>query len=695
MPNRLLNLWAFALVTCLCMSALRSQEKKVDSLITLLTNTTLHDTVRLATLNELSYNYYFIDPEEGTKIADQALLLAKSLNDNQGIATALSNLGHNYSAQGFDSLALRAYDHAISLYREINNTKGIARLKYNKGLVYFNQSDYHRAKDNNQEAFEEFEKEKDTFLMAKMLNSIGINEMYLTQYPEALTSYLKAKRLYEDLKLTGDLQYASTNSNIGLLYARLEKWDQALEYQQKALQLFREVEFKEGIANALANLGRIYEGMGNPEKGISLYGESHAIMERNHNERGMASALTNMGIAYTGMGDYTKAIPYFQQTRTIYERLKNTNNLSIVHRNLADCFKNLPSPGNLEMAEMHYRTSLNYAKQAGSLNLQYDALENLAQMQAKKGDYQKAYTSKSRAISLRDSFSSLDQKEEIARLEAQYEYNHEKSVMSAEHERAQAISKAAIAEQTLKKNRAIAAIGFICLAALIAYLIYKKRRDLSEMKLLADFKIKVAETELKALRSQMNPHFIFNAMNSISDYMAKNDLNTANEFLVKFSKLIRAILENSERTWISLAEDLQLMELYMQIESLRLHDKFSYSFHVADDIDTENILVPPLILQPFIENSIWHGISQKSAPCHIDIAIKRESDFLVCSVDDDGVGRQKTIHTKGANTSMGVQITKNRLEILNRLKRENGSIEMIDKDEGLRIELKFPLELQF
>ena len=695
MPHFRQSIKAVVLLHLLCVSALRSQEKKVDSLKTILINTTLHDTVRLAVLNELSYSYYSIDPEEGTKIADQALLLAKSLNDNRGKATALSYMGHNYSAQGLDSLALSAYDQAISVYRKSNNTNGIARLIYNKGLVYFNQSDYYRAKDNNQEAYGVFEKEKDTFLMAKMLNSIGINQMYLTQYPEALASYLKAKRLYEDLKLTGDLQYASTNSNIGLLYARLEKWDQALEYQQNALQLFRKLDFQEGVANALANLGRIYEGMGNPLKGISLYGDSHAIMERNHNERGMASALTNMGIAYTGMGDYSKAIPYFQETRTIYKRLKNTHNLSIVHRNLADCFNNLPSPQNLQKAEMHYRTSLNYAKQAGSLNLQYDALDNLAQMQAKKGEYQKAYTSKIQAISLRDSFASLDKKEEIARLEAKHEYDREKSVLSAEHDRSLVISKAAIAEQTLKKNRAIAAFGFICLAALIAYLIYKKRRDLSETKLLADFKVKVAETELKALRSQMNPHFIFNAMNSISDYMAKNDLNTANEFLVKFSKLIRAILENSEKTWISLAEDLQLMELYMQIESLRLNDTFSYSFHVADDIDTENIMVPPLILQPFIENSIWHGISQKSATSHIDIDIKIESDFLVCSVDDDGVGRQKTIHTKGANTSMGVQITKNRLEIINRLKRENGSIEMIDKEEGLRIELKFPLELQF
>ncbi|MDT7827559.1 tetratricopeptide repeat protein [Pricia sp. S334] len=695
MPSRQQIKWIIVFCFSCGVLYLRGQEEKVDSLKVLLTKADLHDTVRLATLTELSYTYYSLHPEEGVRIADQALMLAKRLKDDKGIATALSYKGHNYSAQGMDSMALSTYDKAIELHGKNKNKNGIARLTYNKGLVYFNQSDYRRANDHNLRAYTVFEKEKDTLLMAKMLNSIGINQMYLTQYPEALASYLEAEKFYRDLNLTDDQPYANLLANIGLLYARLEELDQAHEYQKRALQLFRKLAFQEGEANALLNLGRVYEGMGHPEKGIGLYGESYTIMEKNHNERGMASALTNMGIAYTDMGEYEKAIPYFEETKTIYEGFKNTNNLAIVHQNLGDCHKNLSWDNRLARAEDHYRISLNYAKAAGSLNLQYKALENLAKLQAERGEYKDAYANKSAAVVLRDSFASIDKKEEIARLETKHAYDREKSILNAEHDREQAISKAAIAEQTMNKNRAVAAIGFLCLAGLIAYLIYKKRRDIAETKKIADFKVKVAETELKALRAQMNPHFIFNALNSISDYMAKNDIHTAQNFLIKFSKLIRSILENSEKTWIPLAEDLELTELYMKIEALRLKDKFTYSFEVADDIDIGNTMVPPLILQPFIENSIWHGISKKSAKGHIGISIRRDQNFLVCSVDDDGVGRQKTIGTKEAKSSMGLKITKNRLDIINRLKQENGSIGIFDKKEGLHIELKLPLELQF
>ncbi|MEL6917892.1 MAG: histidine kinase, partial [Bacteroidota bacterium] len=209
------------------------------------------------------------------------------------------------------------------------------------------------------------------------------------------------------------------------------------------------------------------------------------------------------------------------------------------------------------------------------------------------------------------------------------------------------------------------------------------------------FHSKVAETELKALRSQMNPHFIFNALNSISDYMAKNNVDIANTYLLKFAKLTRSILESSEKKWINLSEDLELMELYIQIEALRLKNKLSYTITVAQEIDAENTLVPPMLLQPFIENSIWHGIAAKEGKGHIAIGIRKEGDMVVCSVDDNGVGRKKTLNVKTDYTSMGVKITESRLDIIGQLKKVKGSIAMFDKKEGLLVELKLPLELRF
>lgn len=671
-----------------------AQRSKIDSLTLLLRKTKNQDSVRLKTLNELAYTYYSVDPKSGVDTSQEAIDLGLQLQNDEGTATAYAYRGHNYSALGMDSLALESYDLAMKIREENNDLKGVARLIYNKGLVYFNESDYARANDNNRKAYEVFEQAKDSFLMAKMLNSIGINYMYLSKYPEAIKSYLDAKRIYEDLGLTENRQYASILSNIGLLYARLEKFKESEKYQKQALLFFEKSDFQEGVANALTNLGRVYNDTGNSEKAIESYRKAYDIMESNTNERGMASALTNMGIAYTEMGKYAKAVPYFKQTQKIYEKLKNTNNLAIVHRSLGDCYF-LGADKKMALAEENYKTSYRYAKEAGSINLQFNALEQLASLQSATGNYKQAFKNKSDAVVLRDSFASVEKKEEIALLEADYEYEKEKSALLATHEKEQAVSNAEMERQKLMITGLSLGALLIVVFSIIAFQLYKKRERVLSEKKISEFKTKVAETELKALRSQMNPHFIFNAMNSISDYMAKNDLQTANTFLVKFSKLIRAILESSEKKWIPLEEDLELTELYMQIEGLRLKDKFVHSFKVGEDVDVENTMVPPLILQPFIENSIWHGISKKEAMGHIDISVKTEGQFLVCTVDDDGVGRKMNGAAKKGKTSMGLKITKNRLDIINQLKKEKGSIQMFDKEEGLRVELKLPLELQF
>jgi LytS/YehU family sensor histidine kinase len=213
----------------------------------------------------------------------------------------------------------------------------------------------------------------------------------------------------------------------------------------------------------------------------------------------------------------------------------------------------------------------------------------------------------------------------------------------------------------------------------------------------AEFKTEVSNTEMKALRAQMNPHFIFNSLNSISDYIAKNDVDAADKYLSKFAKLMRKILENSEQKDVPLADDLKALELYMQLESLRMNNKFSYEIKVDDDIDKEATLVPPLILQPFVENSIWHGIAAKDGNGKILIHIKKESDEMInCIVEDDGIGRKQSsakqpILSKADKSSLGMKITQSRIDILNKIKNTNAAVQLSDLAQGLRVEVKLPL----
>ena len=184
----------------------------------------------------------------------------------------------------------------------------------------------------------------------------------------------------------------------------------------------------------------------------------------------------------------------------------------------------------------------------------------------------------------------------------------------------------------------------------------------------AKFRQELSDMEMKALRSQMNPHFVFNALNSIQDYMLHEDKLEANKYLSKFGKLMRLILENSEKKFIPVINEIDALRLYLDLESLRLKD-FKYNIIVNQDIDVENNLIPPMIIQPFIENAIWHGlINKKDGERNLTVQLYKNSSSLICTVQDNGVGREKVTELKKQaghkRESKGVKITEARLNQL-------------------------------
>ncbi|MGX9986007.1 sensor histidine kinase [Soonwooa purpurea] len=177
------------------------------------------------------------------------------------------------------------------------------------------------------------------------------------------------------------------------------------------------------------------------------------------------------------------------------------------------------------------------------------------------------------------------------------------------------------------------------------------------------------ENENKMLRSQMNPHFMFNSLNSINSFIIQNKDKEASKYLTAFSKLMRKILDNSQKEVISLKEELDTTQLYLDLEAVRMDYKFDYQILMSEDADPEAVYIPPLILQPFLENAIWHGINNKNGNGHIDIKINREHcDIIVIEIEDDGVGREKAseIRKSSAHKSYGLDITKERILGINK-----------------------------
>jgi LytS/YehU family sensor histidine kinase/ligand-binding sensor domain-containing protein len=209
--------------------------------------------------------------------------------------------------------------------------------------------------------------------------------------------------------------------------------------------------------------------------------------------------------------------------------------------------------------------------------------------------------------------------------------------------------------------------------------------------------------QLEALRSQMNPHFIFNCLNSIKLYTTQNDTVAASNYLTKFSKLIRLALENSKSETIPLSTELEALELYIEMEAMRFKEKLKYSIIINENVDADFIEIPPLLLQPFVENSIWHGLMHKEEGGSIDIhvSIVPQKYILEITIKDDGVGREKAAFLKSksatSHKSFGTKVTSDRLEIVNQLYKTGASVhteDVLTKNEvtGTLVTLRIPFE---
>lgn len=198
-----------------------------------------------------------------------------------------------------------------------------------------------------------------------------------------------------------------------------------------------------------------------------------------------------------------------------------------------------------------------------------------------------------------------------------------------------------------------------------------------------NYEKRIAEVEMYALRAQMNPHFMFNSLNSINNFILKNDPDNASGYLTKFSRLMRLILDNSRSEWVVLESELKALELYIELEVVRFDNVFSYEISVAPDIDTSTIWVPPMMIQPYVENAIWHGLLHRNTlGGMLQIAIRRKGEELLIVVEDNGVGRAEAarLNSKSAtkHKSHGMKITAERIEIVNRIYHINAQVAVED-----------------
>lgn len=426
---------------------------------------------------------------------------------------------------------------------------------------------------------------------------------------------------------------ATATMFMGFAYAQMQEYQKALDYEQKALDIFRYLKDPKRISETLNAMGTMHQELNNLEMALSLYKQSMAIDDSLGNTEYVAISLSNIAGIYIEQEDYQKAIENFEKAYILMD----------------------------STASFHYLAPIT---------------GYLAESYALAGNYEKAYSTMCLHQSYTDSLNSEIRQEQFLRI--QEEFNTEKKeseILTLNRDKEQLAYK-------LRSGVIIFALagGIILLFLLLLFFYFRQRRARDLQKRM--------ELEQKALRVQMNPHFIFNSLNSLQSMFMKGDFDLANDYLGDFGALLRHILDNSGKSMISLEEELKTLRLYLSIERMRTDGLIGYEINVDPEIDARHSFVPPLIIQPFVENAIWHGILPTERKGHIIISISQvNSDILKCLITDDGIGisasrlrKKNEIHK-----SKGMEITSQRL-------RKNNDLQIEDiPTGGTRVTIFIPM----
>jgi len=533
-------------------------------------------------------------------------------------------------------------------------------------------------------------KTKDTISEVKTLNAIG--SVYrrqddvrnaLNYHQEALERAINIK----NPKISIRKSISNAQNSIGNIYLSLRQYKLALNEFRKSIVIQRNLNHKLGLAINYKNIGNAYEELGNIDAALKNY---HLSLNYNNQINSkIGKIICGYSIANVLIKDkkYTQALTTVDTILHLAIKEKDKYYLSNTYNTLGLAQLNL---NKLQAAKKNLETGLNIATKFNIHTIIVKANENLSFLYAKKENYQKAYFYFKKAKD--EDAKTLNERNLAYVNELITKYDKQRS----ENQIKDLAKKNQIAQLQITKNRTLWIIAFsvFMLIAVIVFSIDKQKGLKNEKKVLS--------LKQDALRSQMNPHFMFNALNSIKLYIIKNNQKKATSYLNKFSKFMRKILEASDLQEISLKEEIETMKLYLSLENIRFSNEINFSVKIDSSLNLEMIKIPPLVLQPFLENSIWHGLSSSKKAKEITIFIhKISSEYILINIEDNGIGRKASAKIKAKKSinrkSIGINLTKDRLT--NFVKNKNNNYSVIYKDledenrnsSGTKVVIKLPL----
>jgi len=707
---KIINKSLFILLSFLSFSsAVLSQNwARIDSLKNELKFHIQKDTTRVNLLNDLAYLYHKKNVDKAMAYLEESEAITETIDFAKGRAKSLYVRGVLEAVESNYRRGFQNYMESLKLYKIIGWKEGIAECYKDMGVFMYNNGDQRRAikyYTKSLEILDDYGKKKE---IALILYELGWSYIEIDNYAEARSYLLKALKINEEIgneagmsscmsgiavtyanegnypvaldyynqtlviakKNSNTRRIMLTLGNMGNLYFALKKYDEAIELFNETLRLSKSSD--KGITSkTFSNLGLAYKGKKDNELAYEYFKKSQKLYNEVNDKRGEAFVLNNIGYIYLEVKSYAKAHDYYQQSKKISLGIENQLGLCTSYWGLAKIYTH----------QQNYDEALINALKSKKISVKHNFLHRLTEVQELLSEiynntrsYKKAFESHQQFKKLNDSLFNKENVEKISQLE--YEYKYKQALDSASIKELQLTKTITANNKDLEKSKQnyLWAIIVILLLSIVlgGIIFYQKFKNIKS-------KNQNIVTEQKLLRSQMTPHFIFNSLSVIQGMILNKEEKKSVSYLSKFSKLLRIILENSRNKTVLLAQELMAIENYLALHNLE-NQAYHYTVLVENEIDTSLFKIPPMLIQPFVENAIEHAFVNQRGNKKIEVNLDYIDSKLVCSVTDNGIGvdSQKEIKKNGKK-SLATTITSERLKILSKDFKMKSSVTIEDR----------------
>jgi tetratricopeptide (TPR) repeat protein len=572
---------------------------------------------------------------------------------------------------------------AQEIGRKNKNITQLARINNLLGQRFRNRAQYGEAMKYHQKALDLATRAGDKDLLANVYNQIGVVYRRIDDNPMALEMHAKALDLAEE---SGDSATISSAINsIGNVNYNLRRYVSSIEYFRRSLAMSWNQNSKLGLAINHNNLGESLLKLGEVDSALMHFFTSLDYNYQINSMVGQSICFNSIGGAYIDLDRPHKALEYLEKALHINEELGDLMQVSISHSRIGETYMDMDQ---LEEAEMHLKKSVEVAKNIGVLYQIEEGSQLLSQLYEKRGDFHEALRYFKTAVAHRDSIINAKNIHHLATQEAIFESERQR-------ERIDQLNQETIRQRSMLDRQRFYLITALILVLTISFAIVMIVRQLQLRS-----RYKNVRHQQRLLRSQMNPHFIFNALSAIQVFILEHDIEKSSRFLTDFARLMRQVLQSSTHDYISLKEETQILGYYLELQRLRFSETFDYQLHIDNSLKLEEIMVPPMLTQPFIENAIEHGIKPVGNDGQIHVHFKEDNNRVVIEVVDNGIGidasKEASEKEKG-HESMAIKITRERLDMLRRDSGGRTELSIMDKkqinpfDRGTVVRIVIPL----